>query len=356
MYTFLFFLSLIVLIVIFYIFSRNKRNRPKDTSEETSPRNDGKQNRYYFEEQESTAFRQNASRNNYRSISNKLQKKYIFVAKDAEMQYTAALSVVALFSWVIRKDGYVGDQEMDVARIYFERHNRFNNILSNPPQDLQIDPITNAQCSFMRIPMRLLNDYNTLPKLLRYGLCCQNLLAAGIYYAAALDLLKALFQVAYSSDGVIDSEAEILRGIANELRIRAEDWNALRQRYGMNWGAKQKDKGGEDPSRKKTQEERWSDRSTGRNNGKKEYQNSQQEQPQKSSTFGYKLTQAYNKLGLLTTASESEIKEAYRTLVKKYHPDRLSPDATDMERKISADQFQLVKEAYDLIRLERGRG
>ena len=41
-------------------------------------------------------------------------------------------------------------------------------------------------------------------------------------------------------------------------------------------------------------------------------------------------------------------------MVKKYHPDRLPSDATDMDRKISADQFRLVKEAYDLIRLEKG--
>ena len=83
-------------------------------------------------------------------------------------------------------------------------------------------------------------------------------------------------------------------------------------------------------------------------------ENKKGKEKKKSSTFGYKLTQAYNQLGLLTTATESEIKAAFRLLAKKYHPDRLSPDATDMDRKISADQFRQIKEAYDYIRLGRG--
>ena len=146
-----------------------------------------------------------------------------------------------------------------------------------------------------------------------------------------MDLLNALFQVAFSSDGVVGSEMEILYGISMELKIKQEDWKVLKQKY-------------ETPKSEETAEKKNNDSST-----------SSEKKEKKKSSYGYKLTQAYNQLGLLTTASETEIKNAYRDLVKKYHPDHLSPDATDLDRKISADQFQRVKEAYDLIRLERGR-
>ncbi len=278
--------------------------------------------------------------------------------------YTAVLSVIALFSWVMRKDGTAGKQELEVARIYFKNHPIYNDILSFPPQNLINDPMTNTQSISSKDCMTLLKHYNTLPKLLRYGKCCENIMAANIYPNAALELLRILFQVAYSIDGVIESEMEILHGIAQGLKIRPENWNNLLHMYGTyrktNRGKKSADqsdneKGKKSHKKKKRKKGQNEDGSEGTSGQNEEQRSDQQNQQQKSSTFGYKLTQAYNELGLLTTATESEIKEAFRTLAKKYHPDHLPPEATDQERKISADQFRMVKEAYDLIRLERGR-
>ena len=284
------------------------------------------------------------------------QKKNVFNHKTGAYTsvdlplYKATLSVIALFSWVIRKDGSVGDQEMEVARSYFENHPIFNDILFYSPKDKGDDPISNSPRPYKEDCMELLDYYNHSSMLLRYGMCCQYIRNADVYYTAALDLVKVLCQVAYSSDGVIDSEAEVLCGIAKELNIRREDWLNLMRMYGIGDSTAQE-------KRKESAKRNNSEKSDGTYQQEKNRSDKQQgsrSRQKKSSTFGYKLTQAYNQLGLLTTASEAEIKEAYRTLVKKYHPDRLSPDATDLDRKISADQFRLVKEAYDLIRLERG--
>ena len=277
--------------------------------------------------------------------------------------YTSALSVVALFSWVMRKDGSVGKSEMEVVRMYFKKHPIYGDIFSSPPEDLLKDPVLNTERPAFYGYLDLLEYYNTCPKLLRYGLCCHYILMSDIYYEAALDLLKTLFQVAYSSDGVIDSEMEILYGIAKELKIRREDWNNFKYSYGSckkSQNRQQKKKKNKfsdeyDNSQWKRSRQNRSEDANNQNDNRSKQQQKQGQQQKKSSTFGYKLTQAYNELGVLTTATESEIKEAYRNLVKKYHPDRLPPEATDQERKISADQFRLVKEAYDLIRLERGR-
>ncbi|MBR5374280.1 MAG: J domain-containing protein [Paludibacteraceae bacterium] len=275
--------------------------------------------------------------------------------------YTSAISVVALFSWVMRKDGGADDEELDVAQLYFEKHPALNRILRLYPDGLDSDPISGAEHVSVSDCMRRLKFYNTCPKMLRYSICCDNILASGIYYTAVMDLMKALLQVAYTTDGVIESEWEILRGIAQKLKIQKVDWTNLEQRYTqMGWNPsssqKKSSSGKKKSEKRKTDREQSKRQENNRSQGQqqKQQQNQQQDQTKKSSTFGYKLTQAYNQLGLLTTATEPEIKAAFRLLAKKYHPDRLPSDATDMDRKISADQFRQVMEAYDLIRLEKG--
>ncbi len=54
---------------------------------------------------------------------------------------------------------------------------------------------------------------------------------------------------------------------------------------------------------------------------------------------------AYRALGLPFGADETEIKRAYRRLVRSYHPD-LHPDATHDERRSLAHRFSEVTEAY----------
>ena len=287
-----------------------------------------------------------------------LQGGTIHNQSDKERLYTSAMSIIALFSWVMRKDGGANEEELDVARLYFEKHPAFNRILRLYPNGLEKDPITGAEHISVDNCMQMLKFYNTYPKMLRYGMCCRNILESGIYYMAALDLMKALLQVAYTTDGVIEPEWEILRGIAKELKILKADWKDMEKRYtqmgrGHSSSKKKSSKDKKNSEKGKSDWEQQSKRQE-KNRSQEQQQKQQQEQTKKSSTFGYKLTQAYNQLGLLTTATEQEIKAAFRQLVKKYHPDRLPNDATDMDRKISTDQFRQVMEAYDLIRLEKG--
>jgi molecular chaperone DnaJ len=54
----------------------------------------------------------------------------------------------------------------------------------------------------------------------------------------------------------------------------------------------------------------------------------------------------YEVLGLSKSASQDEIKKAYRTLAKKYHPDiNKDPGAED--------KFKEIQEAYDILSDEK---
>ena len=62
---------------------------------------------------------------------------------------------------------------------------------------------------------------------------------------------------------------------------------------------------------------------------------------------------AYKILEIEKTASISEIKSAYRTMAKKYHPDKLvHMDAA--YQKGAEEKFRKVQEAYEQIQKERG--
>ena len=65
------------------------------------------------------------------------------------------------------------------------------------------------------------------------------------------------------------------------------------------------------------------------------------------------IENAYDILGISKNSSDNDIKTAYRKMVKKYHPDKLTGVSDDVI-KMAKNKFQSVKDAYDKIRKERG--
>jgi len=63
----------------------------------------------------------------------------------------------------------------------------------------------------------------------------------------------------------------------------------------------------------------------------------------------------YDLLEIRRDASLAEIRNAYRRLVLKYHPDR-NHHLSERARKELATKFQRIKEAYEKIKIERGEG
>ena len=63
--------------------------------------------------------------------------------------------------------------------------------------------------------------------------------------------------------------------------------------------------------------------------------------------------QYYKILDLTSSASDSDVKKAYRKMVMKYHPDKLS-ELSQAQQKMGKDKFLKVQEAYEAIKKERG--
>ena len=63
----------------------------------------------------------------------------------------------------------------------------------------------------------------------------------------------------------------------------------------------------------------------------------------------------YKELGVSPSASDDEIKTAYRNLVKKYHPDRYANAPKDVQDSVS-EKVKRINAAYDEIKRIRSGG
>ncbi|MFL0797661.1 MAG: co-chaperone DjlA [Cellvibrionaceae bacterium] len=67
------------------------------------------------------------------------------------------------------------------------------------------------------------------------------------------------------------------------------------------------------------------------------------------------LQAAYEALGVTETATDAEIKKAYRKLMSQYHPDKLMGQGVPEDMiKVATERSQEVQTAYDLIKKSRG--
>lgn len=61
----------------------------------------------------------------------------------------------------------------------------------------------------------------------------------------------------------------------------------------------------------------------------------------------------YKVLGIDSSASDDEVKKAYRRMAMKYHPDRVADMSEEIQRN-AAEQMKEINEAYESIKQRRG--
>lgn len=124
-------------------------------------------------------------------------------------------------------------------------------------------------------------------------------LAARTRYAARLQITHFLFSIANADRRVSDAEARKIQEIASYLRLSEKDFESIKAMFF------------------------------------------------KSTDNAYKI------LEIEKSASDAEVKKAFRSMAKKYHPDKLQ-HMDEAYRKGAEQKFLKVQEAYEQIQKERG--
>lgn len=118
-------------------------------------------------------------------------------------------------------------------------------------------------------------------------------------YETRLQILHFLFAIANADGHVAEVEVQKILQIANALQLRSMDFESIKAMF------------------------------------------------VKSADNAYKI------LEISPRATDAEVKKAYRTMAKKYHPDKLQTDDAAL-KKGAQEKFQQVQAAYETIQKERG--
>ena len=118
-------------------------------------------------------------------------------------------------------------------------------------------------------------------------------------YAARLQIAHFLFSIANADGRVSEAEANKIREIAQYLRISTKDFESIKAMFF------------------------------------------------KSTDNAYKI------LEIDKSATDAEVKKAFRSMAKKYHPDKIQ-HMDDAHIKGAEEKFRKVQEAYEQIQKERG--
>ncbi|HER40664.1 MAG TPA: molecular chaperone DjiA [Salinimicrobium catena] len=124
-------------------------------------------------------------------------------------------------------------------------------------------------------------------------------LAQRTQYAARLQIIHFLFSIANADGHVSSAEANKIKEIAGYLRLGAKDFESI------------------------------------------------------TAMFFKTTDDAYKILEIDKSATDAEVKKAFRTMAKKYHPDKIQ-NMDEAYIKGAEEKFRKVQEAYEKIQKERG--
>lgn len=161
-------------------------------------------------------------------------------------------------------------------------------------------------------------------------------------YTTRYHMLDFLFSIADADGEVTMPETTLLHNISNRLGINARDYLSIMGRHvnGSYGGF-----GGFDG---------FGGSASGRaSGGSSQGYSSGSSRSYSDSGYDGGLRDPYKVLGLDSSATDEEIKKAYRRLAMKYHPDKVEGMGDEVKRNAEA-QFREINEAYETIKTSRG--
>lgn len=208
------------------------------------------------------------------------------------------MSLLALMAAVMKADGVVKVSELDVVKQFLPR----------------VFPDHDDRVRALQILKGMLQQEIDVE-----GIARQVSMQMDIHQR--LELLYLLLSIAFADNELDPTEDDMLRHIAHGLGISMLDYESQRATFFSNGYGQQSGGYGQTDDGQE---------STIRNND-----------------------WAYTVLEIQPTATNEEVKKAYRTMAMKYHPDRVNTLGEDMV-KLANEKFEKVNKAYSVIKQERG--
>ena len=212
------------------------------------------------------------------------------------------VALLVLIAAVMKADGNVRREELDYVKQFLRKNytEEKGKALLGMLRDL-VKPETYIDVDAVCQQIKENTDYNT-----RYH------------------MMDFLFALAVADNAYFPEENTVMRVIAGRLGINSRDYVSMFTRH-VN-------------SRFKND---------GRSGGSS-YQSSGY-----SSSSSATRKNSYKVLGLDSTATDEEVKKAYRRLAMKYHPDKVEGMGEEVKKNAEA-QFREINEAYEQIKAARG--
>ncbi len=213
-------------------------------------------------------------------------------------------SMLVLASYIIKADGKIMHSEMEYVRSFLRQN--FGAAAESQGED---------------ILMRLFDEQKrqgeaTFKETIRKA-CLE--IRWQMDYSMRLQLLSFLAEIARADGRVTADEIAALKEVAQVMGLSAEDVESVLAMGSFNHDYQRRQSGG----------------ST------------------RTETPAQQLANAYKVLGIAPTATNDEVKKAYRQMALKHHPDRVATLGEDVKRA-AEKKFKEINEAKDLIYKSRG--
>ncbi len=206
-------------------------------------------------------------------------------------------SLLVLSSYIINADGKVMHSEMELVRRFLRQN--FGEAAQQQGEEILLKLFDQQK----RMGMA---EYRTVI----YDSCRQ--ISSSMLYEQRLQLLSFLVMIAQADGIVVPEEMQALKEVAVHMGLSADD---VDQMLGMNHG--------------------WGNGSSSGSSSS-------------AASAASALADAYRVLGISPSATNDEVKAAYRKMALKHHPDKVAALGEDV-RRAAEKKFQEINDAKDRI-------
>ena len=258
-----------------------------------------------------------------------LKLENIFSTSKEKERFSFQISLLTLMAAVMQANGQAKRSELDFVKDYIKK--------AFPTED--------DQKYALQLLKELLEQNIDVE-----GVARQVAKQMNIYHKR--ELIYFLLGIGYADGMLQRSEDSVILKISVLLGISHSDYNSIKTSYfaGENNGGSfygnsysQKTAGG---SYQKTGGSSYSGSSSGSKSG------GSGSGSRARRSFNMSLSTAYSLLGLTSTATNEEVVKAYRSMCKKFHPDRVATLGESVVKE-AEEHMMKINQAYDLIKSER---